>query len=495
MQTNPELSGHPAGHDDVGPERGAWTSTPPYGQRPVEPAAIPPHGGHDASTSGGSTWSGYGHVPTAPYVPSQAPTAPAGASHGLRNSLVAGILLLVVAGGGVLVGRASALPTTSSGTTPSASGSSLPGSSGSTGGGGSTGGSNGGGGFPGYFGGSGTQPQSPSPSAGSGGSTGVGAGGGSLNASSIAAKVDPAVVDIDDVLGFQEESAAGTGIVLTSTGEVLTNNHVVDGATSIRATDIENGRTYTAKVVGTDATADIAVIQLQNASGLATADLGDSSTLKAGEPVLALGNAGGVGGTPSTAAGSVVALNQSITATDDSGANSEQLTGLVETNAPIEPGDSGGPLANASAQVVAIDTAASAGSQFQSASTQAYAIPIDTALAIARQIESGQGSTAIHIGQAGMLGVEVEPTGGASGVSSEAGALIAAIIPGSPAASAGLAARDVIVSLNGKAVASPNALSRLMERHHPGDRVTVGYDSSSGQLHSVTLTLAAGPPA
>jgi S1-C subfamily serine protease len=297
------------------------------------------------------------------------------------------------------------------------------------------------------------------------------------------------------VLGYQQESAAGTGIVLTSTGEILTNNHVVEGATSIRVTDVHNGRTYTGEVVGTDATQDIAVIQLENASGLVTANLGNSSTLKTGEPVLAIGNAGGVGGPPSTAAGAVVALGQSITATDDSGANPENLTGLVETDAPIQPGDSGGPLATASGQVVAIDTAASSGDQYQSSSTQAYAIPINTALGIAGQIENGDSSTTVHIGEAAMLGVEVEPAADASGAASTTGAFIAEVVPGSPAASAGLSRGDVIVSLNGQAVDSPSDLSKLMSSRHPGERVTVGIDDSSGQLETVTLTLAAGPPA
>jgi len=402
-------------------------------------------------------------------------------------------MLFAALGGGIVAGRASAPHISSaarapSGSSPSGGSSLLPGSTGGTGSGGS-------GGFPGFFGGSGGSSLVPGTSPTSGGSTGVGAGGSSINASSIAARVDPAIVDINVTLGYQSEAAAGTGIVLTSTGEVLTNNHVVDGATSIRVTDIGNGQTYSAKVVGTNATDDIAVIQLENASGLKTADLGDSSTLKTAEPVLAIGNAGGVGGTPSTAAGDVVALNQSITATDDFGGNSENLSGLVETDAPIQPGDSGGPLVNSSGQVLAIDTAAaSSGNQYQSATSQAYAIPIDTALTIARQIESGQGSSTVHIGETGILGVEVEPSG-SSGNSSAPGALIAAVVAGAPAASAGLVAGDVIVSLDGQAVDSPSVLSSLMSSHHPGDRVTVGYDNSSGQLHTVTLTLAAGPPA
>ena len=192
-----------------------------------------------------------------------------------------------------------------------------------------------------------------------------------LSTSQIASRVDPGLVDVVSTLGDEQATAAGTGIVLTSNGEVLTNNHVIDGATSIKVTDIGNGRTYTAKVVGYDATQDVAVIQLQNASGLTTASLGDSSTVQTGDNVVALGNAGGKGGTPSVAAGTVTALNQSITASDEGSGNSEQLTGLIETNADIQPGDSGGSLVNSYGQVIGMDTAASSGTQLQSQSGQA----------------------------------------------------------------------------------------------------------------------------
>src|SRR6478609_11427610 len=195
-----------------------------------------------------------------------------------------------------------------------------------------------------------------------------------LSASQIAQRVDPALVDIVSTLGNQGASAAGTGIVLTSNGEVLTNNHVIRGATSIKVTDVGNGRTYTAKVVGYDASKDVAVIQLQNASGLTIANLGDSSSVQNGDAVTALGNAGGKGGTPSVATGAVTALNQGITASDEgSGANSEQLTGLIETNADIQPGDSGGALVNSYGQVIGMNTAASSGTQFQSESGQSAA--------------------------------------------------------------------------------------------------------------------------
>ena len=188
-----------------------------------------------------------------------------------------------------------------------------------------------------------------------------------LSTSQIAARVSPGLVDVVSTLGDQNGEAAGTGMVLTSTGEVLTNNHVINGATSISVTDIGNGKTYTATVVGYDKTKDIAVLQLQNASGLQTVNLGDSSTVTVGQNVVAIGNAEGKGGTPSVVTGSVTALNQSITAGDEGSSDSEQLSGLIQTNAPIQPGDSGGPLVNSAGQVVGIDTAASSSSQTPSA--------------------------------------------------------------------------------------------------------------------------------
>ena len=469
----------------------------PYGA-PSYPGYAPA-GAYGAAGGGVPPWSPYDQMAQPPYQQGPSPQ-PSAKSHKVRNSLLVAAVLLAAAGGGVAAGRASTDNSSNasatsplggnSGLVPNGSGSS--GSSGSAGSGSAGSGSSGSGAFPGFFpstGGSGS-----SGSTGSGSSTGVGAGGGSLNATSIASKVDPAVVDINVVLGYQQASAAGTGIVLTSNGEIVTNNHVVNGATAIKVTDIGNGQTYSATVVGTDATDDIAVIQLQGASGLHTANLGDSSSVTTGEPVLAIGNAGGVGGTPSTAAGSVTALNQAITATDDSGGNSEHLTGLVETDAPIQPGDSGGPLVNASGQVLGIDAAAASGNQYQSATSQAYAIPIDHALSIAHQIESGQGSSTIHIGAAAMLGVEVEPTGGTSSGTSQPGALIASIIPSTPAAAAGLAAGDVITSVNGQAINSPNDLSTQMGELHPGDKITIGYTNANGQHETVSLTLGSGPP-
>ena len=180
-----------------------------------------------------------------------------------------------------------------------------------------------------------------------------------LSTSQIASRVDPGLVDVKATLGYQQATSLGTGIVLTSNGEILTNNHVINGATAVSVTDIGNGKTYKATVVGYDESHDIAVLQLSGASGLTTATTGDSSTVGVGNSVVALGNAGGAGGTPSVAAGAVTALNQSITASDESSGSSEQLTGLIETNADIQAGDSGGPLVNSHGQVIGMDTAAS----------------------------------------------------------------------------------------------------------------------------------------
>lgn len=304
-------------------------------------------------------------------------------------------------------------------------------------------------------------------------------------AASVAAKVDPGVVDVNTVL-FAGGSAAGTGMVLSSSGEILTNNHVVVGSSSIKATVVSTGRTYTATLVGTDAADDVAVIQLQGASGLKTIPLGDSSTLSLGQPVVALGNALGAGGTPSVVEGTIQALDQTITAGDASGSSSERLSGLIQTNAPLQPGDSGGPLANLDGKVIGMNTAASSNYRFRAASGASYAIPISTALSIARQMEAGQASGTIHLGQSGFLGVEVDQ--GSTG-----GAIIVGVQPGTPAAGAGLAAADVVTGVDGTSVASGAALTSLLGGHHPGDKVNVRWTDGTGQPHAATVTLTTGP--
>jgi S1-C subfamily serine protease len=305
----------------------------------------------------------------------------------------------------------------------------------------------------------------------------------------IAQAVDPSIVDVNTSLGYGNGAGAGTGMILTTSGAVLTNNHVIDGATTITVTLVDTGRTYPATVVGTDPTDDIAVIQIHGASGLKPIPMGDSSALAVGDGVVAIGNAGGAGGTPSVVTGAVTALDQTITVTDEGGGNPETLNGLIQTDAPLQPGDSGGPLLNSSGQVIGIDTAASAGRRFRTGSSVGLAIPINQARAIAAQIQAGHGSTTVHIGLPGFLGVEIDPTQ----ASAAPGAAVAGVVAGNPAAAAGLAAGDLITSLDGQPITSPDTLTAATTSHHPGDKVTVGWTDPSGTQHHAAVVLAAGP--
>jgi S1-C subfamily serine protease len=297
------------------------------------------------------------------------------------------------------------------------------------------------------------------------------------------------VVDINTTLGLQGARAAGTGIVLSSSGEVLTNNHVINGATSITATDVGNGQTYQATVVGYDRSHDLAVLQLQAASNLATASIGNSSAVAVGDPVVAIGNAGGAGGTPAAVTGSVVALDQTITASEQNGANAEQLTGLIQVAADIQPGDSGGPLVDRAGHVIGVDTAATTSFRLQASGGQGFAIPINAALTLAKQIEAGQASATVHLGATAFLGVQVAGNAGSGG------ATVGAVVPGSPAEQAGLVPGEVIVSVDGAPVDTPSTLTDLLARHHPGDRVTIGTTDQGGQARTVTVPLATGPAA
>ncbi len=319
---------------------------------------------------------------------------------------------------------------------------------------------------------------------------------GAVDTAAVAAIIDPALVDVVSTFSYQRAEGAGTGIVLTPTGEILTNNHVIAGATSIRVTDVGNGQTYSATVVGYDAAHDVAVLQLKGASGLKTAST-SSAAATVGQAVVGVGNAGGTGGTPTAAAGTVTALGQSITASNELTGTSEQLTGLIATDANIQSGDSGGPLVDTTGAVVGVDTAGSTSYSLSSQSGRGFAIPIADAMAIASAIESGHGSATTHVGESAFLGVLTGSTNGGrlSRQSATAGALVGGVVSGDPAAKAGIVAGDTITSLNGAKVDSATALGQLMIGHHPGDTVTIGWVSASGRSHTAKVTLVSGPPA
>jgi S1-C subfamily serine protease len=338
-------------------------------------------------------------------------------------------------------------------------------------------------------------------------------------------KVRPGLVIINTSLQYDSEAAAGTGMVINADGLVLTNNHVIEDSTAITATVVSTGKTYRATVVGYDQTGDVALIQLRNASGLTTVPIGNSASVKVGNAVVAMGNAEGQG-TVATAPGHVTALDQSITASDEGGSTaSENLNGMIQTNADIVPGDSGGPLAN-SAGVIGMDTAGNDAND-QQAST-GFAIPINTALSVARQIAGGHASSTVTIGYPPFVGIfvgsgassspqaqaqqEQQQNGGGTGSTAQcytsnsdltvpsaiapvsSGTLVIGTICGSPAASAGLTGGAVITAVNGQAVGSPDDLSGILSRFHPGDVISVTWVSPSGQRTTSSLHLTAGPP-
>jgi S1-C subfamily serine protease len=309
--------------------------------------------------------------------------------------------------------------------------------------------------------------------------------GAGLDAQTVAAKVSPGLVDVNTVVATlgQGGEAAGTGMVLTSAGLVLTNNHVVQGSTSIRVTIPSSGRTYSASVVGVDPTDDVALIQVQGVSNLKTVTLADSSTLSVGEQVVALGNAFGQGGSPQVTQGSITALDQSITASD--GGSSERLNGLIETDAPISPGDSGGALANAAGQVVGMITAGESNGPDQTADA-GYAITSSRALGVVNQILSGQSGGDILIGPTPYLGVAVTDT--------PSGPTVLGVAQGSPAASIGLARGDVITSIGGVSIQSASDVGPALWSHKPGDRVEVTWVDATGSK-AASATLVAGPVA
>ena len=260
--------------------------------------------------------------------------------------------------------------------------------------------------------------------------------------------------------------------MLTSSGTVLTNNHVIRGAGTIRVTVPSSGRTYTATVTGYSVSKDIALLQLRDAQGLATVRTGNSNTVEVGDRVQAVGNGGGAGLT--TKSGRVTGLGQSITISSDG--EPFTLPGLIETTTPLRSGDSGGPLLSGG-RVIGIDAAASGGFLFRG-SAQGYAIPINRALKIAGQIEAGRRSSTVHVGPTAFLGVSLARA--SDGDEDVSGALVESVVPGLPAARAGIGANDLITSFAGKRVSSAASLRKLVVQASPGNTVRVTWIDPSG---------------
>jgi len=336
----------------------------------------------------------------------------------------------------------------------------------------------------------------------------------------------PSVVDVTATLGYDGETAAGTGFVVDArAGLVLTNNHVIRDATTVTARLTSTGRTYPARIVGTDPDADIAVLQLSGATGLTPAPVGDSAAVTVGTPVLAIGNRAGQGGAPATAPGVINGLNQTIRAADGISGFTETLHGMLQTSARIQPGDSGGPLAGPTGTVIGVDTAAGTGT-----SPTGYAIPIGAAMALERQIATGRRAPGISIGTAGFLGVVVtsaataapvprprapqardldaagaapRPAGclgtraGAKAPAAVApanpGAVVDGVLCGTGASEVGIAPGDVITRVAGHPVSSASALSAAMSGCRPGAVVPVTWTTVAGVTRTSLVRLGAAP--
>jgi S1-C subfamily serine protease len=328
---------------------------------------------------------------------------------------------------------------------------------------------------------------SPSPFGGSDGSQAPIANSGPLDTAALSARINPAVVDVNMTFDGGGEGA-GTGMILNPTGEVLTNNHVVNGATTIHVQVGGTGRSYAAHVVGYDATDDVAVLQMEQASGLKTVTAAGARA-SIGEPVAAIGNALGRPGPPSITQGVVSGLNQSLTVSDPLGQPSD-LHGMVRTTVPLQPGDSGGPLVDGAGKVVGMNTAASTGRR-SAANPVGFAVPIDTALGVVRQIESGQSTATVHVGPRALLGVVLEDP--ARTGSTDGSARVFSVQPGGPADKAGIAPGAVITSLGNVSINTATDLTTAMDARRPGDKVALGWLDSSGRSHKATVQLTSGP--
>jgi S1-C subfamily serine protease len=309
----------------------------------------------------------------------------------------------------------------------------------------------------------------------------------SAKAAAVAAKVDPGLVDVDTVLSYQTAAGAGTGMVVTSSGEVFTNNHVIEDETSLHVTDVGNGKTYAATVVGYDVTADIAVLQLKGASNLNTVSFA-SGPAKIGQAVVAIGNAEGKGGAPTAVTGKINGVGKTITAENELSGTTEHLKGMIETSAPIAEGDSGGPLVNGAGRVLGMITAASSSFAFAHETSKGFAIPVGTAKAIGTAIKLAKPSATIHIGPTAFLGVEVTDV-------DTTGAVVAAVLPGTAATAMGLDAGDTITAVDGHAIRDPTTLSNVLQLEKPGAIVPISWLDRFGQAHRASVTLRSGPPA
>lgn len=313
----------------------------------------------------------------------------------------------------------------------------------------------------------------------------------------IADKVSESVVsivtstNITDFFGQnRSSSAAGTGIIVTKDGYILTNKHVINGASEVSVI-LDDGTTYEdVKVVAVDPLNDVAFLKIEDVSDLTPATLGDSKTIHVGQQVIAIGNALGEYQNTVTA-GIISGTGRSVTASDGTGRQSETLSDMIQTDAAINSGNSGGPLVNAAGEVIGINTATST-----SAENMGFAIPISSAKGMLNQlIENGKAERTYL----GVYTVEITPEAAkAYNLPVNSGAYIysssayTAVTKDSPAAKAGLKDKDIITSVNGAKVGSDGSLSSLIGEYKPGDTVQLAVIREGNEI-AVNVTLEGYP--
>jgi putative serine protease PepD len=298
--------------------------------------------------------------------------------------------------------------------------------------------------------------------------------------SAAAAKAMPSTVDIRVTLA--QGSAEGSGVVLTADGNILTNNHVVAGSTGTITVTLADGSQHTAKVVGTSPSYDLAVIKIDGASGLTPATLGQTKDVQVGQQVVAIGSPQGLTGTVTT--GIVSALNRTVAVQGEDG--SGVVYNGLQTDAPINQGNSGGALVNLDGQVVGINSAIATAQGSTGSVGLGFAIPVDQAKRVAQEI--------INTGHATkpVLGVQGSTSGTSASGSESTGATIAQVQDGSPAAAAGLKAGDVVTKVGDAPVGDFSDLVARIGSYAPGDKVTLTIGSGSS-ARTVDVTLGSAP--
>jgi len=301
----------------------------------------------------------------------------------------------------------------------------------------------------------------------------------------VLSKVEPGVVAINtrgfssgDFFNIVPQQGAGTGMIISSDGVVLTNNHVINGATNIQVVLSTDNKSHPATLLGSDSNADVAVVKIQGVSNLPTVKLGRSSALKVGDDVVAIGNALALPGGPTVTTGIVSAIDRTIDA------ENERLEHMIQTDAAINPGNSGGPLVNADGEVVGMNTAVSSDAQ-----NIGFAIAIDTVKPIADQLKTGKGATSAAGAFLGVSSVSLtSDVKQRFGITADKGALVVDVTPGSAADTAGLQQGDVITSFGGSDISSSDDLGNVVRKHKVGDKVAVVWQRA-GQKQTATVTL------